>query len=151
MSALAKKLGHGQRILITGSRDWDDKSTIGLVLAGQARQRPLATLVSGACPTGADRLCEDWWATFGGTVERHPADWSQGRSAGPARNRRMVELGADICLAFIGACTSPRCRINGEHDSHGATGCADLAERAGIETRRFTTAARTTPTDGDAR
>jgi hypothetical protein len=51
----------------------------------------------------------------------------------------MVSLGADLCLAFIGDCTSPRCDIEGEHPSHGATGCASLAEAAGIPVRRFFT------------
>lgn len=126
MSALAKKLGAGQRILVTGSRDWDDKSTIGLTLANQARLRPLATLVSGACPTGADRLCEEWWTTFGGTVERHPADWARlGKRAGFVRNAEMVDLGADVCLAFI------------RDGSKGASMTADLAEKAGIDVRRY--------------
>lgn len=125
------------RILVTGSRDWSDVDAIWAALARLAETNPLATLVSGACPTGADAIAEDWWARFGGTVERHPADWSRGRKAGPERNAHMVALGADICLAFIGPCTSPRCPRTDEHPSHGATGCADLAERAGIETRRY--------------
>jgi hypothetical protein len=50
----------------------------------------------------------------------------------------MVSLGADRCLAFIGPCTSPRCRKAGPHPSHGASGCADLAEAAGIPVRRWT-------------
>jgi hypothetical protein len=125
VSALTQ-MGHGQRILVTGSRDWDDQGAISMALAAQARQRPLATLVSGACPTGADRLCEDWWKIFGGTIERHPADWStHGKRAGFVRNWEMVNLGADVCLAFI------------RGGSKGASMTADLAERAGIATRRF--------------
>jgi hypothetical protein len=50
----------------------------------------------------------------------------------------MVNLGADAALAFIGPCTSTRCRRTEPHPSHGASGCAALAEKASIPTRRFT-------------
>ncbi|MFB6934553.1 hypothetical protein [Streptomyces chartreusis] len=77
-------------------------------------------------------------------IEQHPAqrhpteDFGPWPGAGPRRNAHMVSLGADACLAFIGPCTSPRCRRPGPHPSHGASGCADLAEQAGIPTRRWT-------------
>lgn len=128
------------RILVTGSRDWGDQEAVARTLMGVWLDwdRPAdAVLVSGACPTGADLHAEIVWRTQGFKVERHPADWSKGRKAGPERNAHMVSLGADLCLAFIGPCTSPRCDRTDEHASHGATGCADLAEKAGIETRRF--------------
>lgn len=129
------------RILVTGSRDWNDEGLIGAALfdAWCGLQKPI-TLVHGACPTGADAIAErEWEAKSSGTddIERHPADWSQGRKAGPLRNQQMVDLGADLCLAFIGPCTSPRCDRKDEHASHGATGCADLAEAAGIKVWRF--------------
>lgn len=125
------------RVLVTGSRDWPDRDIIWSALAAIATESPFATLVHGDCPTGADAIADHWWTTFGGHVERHPADWSRGRKAGPERNAEMVTLGADLCLAFIGPCTSPRCRRDDRHWSHGATGCADLAEAAGIETHRY--------------
>lgn len=130
------------RILVTGSRDWSDRDAIEGALYSAWEQLgggASITLVHGHCPTGADRIAELVWSTHRprNPIERHPADWSKGRGAGPERNREMVELGADVCLAFIGPCTSPRCDIPGKHDSHGATGCADLAGVAGIEVRRF--------------
>lgn len=78
------------------------------------------------------------------TIERHPAqnhptqNFGPWPGCGPARNKYMVGLGGyDLCMAFIGPCASPRCRRTGKHPSHGALGCAELADQAGIPVRRW--------------
>lgn len=120
------------RILVTGSRDWDDYQRIQDALSEQYHcwehedcgERYV--VVSGACPTGADLLCEQWAGRLGWEIERHPAEWDRyGKGAGFRRNAEMVELGADLCLAFI------------KNESKGATHTADLAEAAGIKTLRY--------------
>ena len=118
------------RILITGSRTWEDREKIFQELFGTGvKGIPgdyTRTLVSGACPTGADALAEDVARRMGWDVERHPADWkTHGKSAGFQRNAEMVAAGADVCVAFI------------RNGSKGATMTADLAEAAGIPTYRF--------------
>lgn len=123
------------RVLVTGSRTWTDAEAIHNrldVFVRSAAQSGFTKLVvvHGAAQ-GADMIADAWarnrkhrgWPV---DVERHPADWAKSkRAAGFRRNKRMVDLGADVCLAFI---------LNG---SRGATGCADLAERAGIHVERF--------------
>jgi hypothetical protein len=138
------------RVLVTGSRDWDDPAAVAKALDDAFDEMTVNSadtefvVVHGACPTGADQHASEWVQAmndgdFGWIVseERHPADWSRGRGAGPERNLRMVQTGVDLCLAFIGPCTSPRCgRVDRNHPSHGATGCANLAAATGVPTRR---------------
>jgi len=113
-----------KRILVTGSRDWTDSQFVDVILAGFLPDS--VVLVSGACPRGADALCEDFARRNGWTIERHPAKWNElGKRAGFVRNAEMVNLGADICLAFI------------KNGSKGASHTARLAEAAGIRTERY--------------
>lgn len=118
------------RVLITGSRTWNNELAIVGTLQGIAVEHPAdgeLVLVHGACPTGADAIANNWAVLYGCLIEAHPAAWwKYGRVAGPRRNKEMVDAGADICLAFI------------KDGSRGATHCADLAEQAGIPTRRWT-------------
>lgn len=123
------------RVLVTGSRNWTDRvkvrSQLGYywLTSDPLLGRRHLTVVHGACRSGADLFVHDWCTEMAGydvVEEPYPADWSVGKRAGPERNRRMVALGADVCLCFV------------KDSSRGASGCADLAEKAGIPTMRFT-------------
>lgn len=111
------------RVLVTGSRDWTDREVIHLALNFLFSKHGLdIVLVHGDCPTGADAIANEWATRRGLLVERHPADWpAHGSAAGPVRNKAMVQLGADICLAFI------------KDKSRGASHCLGLAEKAGMD------------------
>ncbi|MGQ4340342.1 SLOG family protein [[Kitasatospora] papulosa] len=119
------------RILVTGSRDWQDigvvRRALTEVLAVRPHDQPII-VVHGDCPTGADIMAKVWTLDYETvTEEPHPAAWHlHGRKAGPLRNQHMVTKGADVCLAFI------------RNSSRGATGCANLAKAAGIPVRRWT-------------
>lgn len=111
------------RVLVTGSRDWEDRETLRAVFDRVHGTYPQFTLVSGACPTGADRMAEDWAYAHGVDVETHPANWrAHGRAAGPIRNREMVDTAPDLCVAFVRA------------NSPGATGTVRMCVEAGIRT-----------------
>lgn len=132
------------RVLVTGSRDWDDEKLLRRELSLVWNEHGPVVVVHGACPRGADAMAARWVALWektglgGVTEEPHPAEdhgpWPQ---CGPIRNRHMVSLGASLCLAFISPCTKRGCRRPRPHGSHGATGCADMAQAAGITVRRW--------------
>lgn len=113
------------RILVTGSRFWVHELTIMQALATAQGTTPARqmVLVHGACRTGADSIAARYAKANGWDIEAHPADWARYRdAAGPIRNQRMVDLGADLCLAFI------------RDQSVGSSGCLDKARRKGIKT-----------------
>lgn len=132
------------RILVTGSRDFDRVEMIRLALATIREQEFFAdaVLVHGAA-RGADRIAAEQWKALGGVTEPHPAQWNRCvpecmhgprprrggyswcPSAGIRRNRHMVQLGADICLAFS------------RGESSGTASCIAFARRAGIHTLVF--------------
>lgn len=114
------------RILVTASRDWTDKETIHRQLLEHVKGNRDVTIVHGDCPIGGDQIADEFAEKNGWIVERHPAEWERyGSAAGPIRNTKMVRQGAHICLAFI------------KDNSRGATGCANLAEKARILTVRI--------------
>jgi len=105
------------RILVTGSRDWtDDKAIAEALLETRSPHPQRITVVHGGA-RGTDLLAHYWATKWGWITEAHPA--------GPdpkARNQRMVDLGADVCLAF-----ATRWASDTGH-------CARAARRAGIHT-----------------
>jgi hypothetical protein len=114
------------RVLVTGSRNWENWDLLNKVLTDVCAEQRNVTIVHGHCPTGADAMA-DWWGELAEVqVERHPANWKQwGKSAGFRRNAEMVLLGADVCVGFI------------RNKSRGATMTVDLATKAGIPVKVY--------------
>ena len=119
-----------KRILITGSREWKNPELIRQAIFWWVQDAcPVpeeVVIVHGDAARGADRMARDIarsepWLT----EEPHPADWSWGKGAGYHRNQQMIDLGADVCLAFI------------EGPSRGTKHCAGQAAKAGIPVLRY--------------
>lgn len=119
------------RLLVTGSREWDNHATLVDALTDAWMQaRGDLTVVHGWCKTGADALADAWADRMGDqvVVERYRAEWEEyGKPAGFIRNAHMVDLGADRCFAFF--------KIGAAND--GTTHCSDLAEKTGIPVTRW--------------
>lgn len=117
------------RILITGSRTWSkfgviEDAILG-VAAGSSQQYKNVTIVHGDAP-GADTLADMVARKWGMKIEAHPAEWDRlSKAAGPIRNQKMVDLGANICLAFP------------EPQSRGTRDCMRRASAAGILVMEF--------------
>lgn len=82
------------KIIVCGGRDYTNRARVYAVLDRwlEANQYQGCTLISGCAP-GVDSLAEDWFYERHLPVERYPADWSQGPSAGPRRNQKMLDEG----------------------------------------------------------
>lgn len=120
------------RLFITGSRahQWTSYDSHALLIAVQEileKTHELPVLVHGGA-TGADtEAARVGQRLLGLPIEIHRADWTKyGRAAGPIRNKEMVNLGADLCLAFP---DHPK-----GQGSRGTWGCIELAHQAGIPT-----------------
>jgi TP901 family phage tail tape measure protein len=119
------------RLLITGSREFKDTAKMEEALsfaAQQAAGRPM-TLVHGDA-RGADRLAEEVAKRIlpaDTKIEKHPADWSQGKGAGMARNSEMVKATADLVLAFF---------VKGI-EARGTGDTVKKAEEAGYKVAKF--------------
>jgi len=134
------------RVLVTGSREITDaqpiKDTLNAVTyeyfhdaywhsigADGAADPGKLIIVHGGCPTGADKIADEWaqasdYAPMGYiAIEEFPANWDvYGIKAGTIRNKLMVSYGADICVAFY--------KINARN--WGTSSFAHLAAEAGI-------------------
>lgn len=122
-------------ILVCGGRDFDDEILMRDVLLEYYRLLRDVTVIHGDAGwvdkrtgriVGADKLAGKVAAELGFHVVAVPADWAKdGKAAGPIRNRRMLEMGPQLVVAFPGgAGTADMCR---------------QARKAGVEVREVTT------------
>lgn len=113
------------RVLFTGSRTFTNDGVVIEMLEGLLRKAGTPqrlTIVHGGA-TGLDSLAGVFAQHFGMCVEVHYADWQKhGKAAGPIRNQAMVDLGADLIIAY------PLPGGRGTQD------CIERGARAGIPT-----------------
>lgn len=130
------------RIVVTGSRHWaegpaanlirnklalavDAATTIGMSahMTAECVTEAEIVIVHGGAP-GADSIAGAWAEKRGLRVEVFEALWhTEGNSAGPKRNRRMLDAGAKFVLAFPDG---------GRGDSPGTWDCIEAAAERGI-------------------
>jgi hypothetical protein len=110
------------RVIVTGGRNYKDRTRVYAELDAV----DVTALSVGNCPSGADLYAREWanlrHRAYMTTVFH--AYWSsQGPSAGPKRNSRMVAAGADLVLAFPGG--------------KGTADCVAQARKAGIRVKEI--------------
>lgn len=78
-------------IFVCGGRDFDDTFALASALKAAARGHDKVVVVHGACPTGADKIADQWAFDEGQVAKRFHADWdAHGKAAGPIRNAEML-------------------------------------------------------------
>lgn len=107
------------RCIVCGGRDFDDWPLLKRKLDAIFARQSVVEIVSGGAP-GADTLGERYAAERGWPVRRFPADWSQGRRAGPLRNAEMVAYATHL-IALPGG--------------RGTADCVRQAREAGLVVR----------------
>lgn len=89
-------------ILVCGGRDFSNYELLDCVLSVHLSGKVVGLLIHGGA-RGVDHLAGVWAEKNGIAVREYPADWSQGRKAGPLRNQQMLDEGKpDIVFAFPG-------------------------------------------------
>lgn len=85
------------RVLVCGDRNWKDKEKIHARLL----KLPADTeILHGDC-RGADRIAAEVAVKLGFKVRAFPAEWDRfGLSAGPRRNRQMLDENPALVIAF---------------------------------------------------
>lgn len=108
------------RVVVCGSRDWQDVNAIFNRLSGLPGEHEEITILQGSA-SGADSIAA--WAAdqLGFEVRGFPANWRKhGKAAGPIRNRVMLDQNPDLVIAF-------------QHgESRGTQDTIDEARRRGI-------------------
>jgi hypothetical protein len=106
------------KVLYTGSRDWVDERPVRLTLrylylrASVARpgHMPEPLVIVHGAARGLDEMVEQLVSEAKQkrppilpSTKPYPADWSQGRGAGPKRNQLMLDENPDLdlCVAFF--------------------------------------------------
>nr|WP_296764188.1 hypothetical protein [Rhodococcus sp. (in: high G+C Gram-positive bacteria)] len=115
------------RILVTGSRDYTDRDAVREALLFHWKDlgsRLDTVLIQGECQHGgADLFAKECWLKGGMPIEGYYAAKDPNKPGwllGPERNQKMVDSGADICIAFP------------LEDSRGTWDCINKAKAAGI-------------------
>ena len=92
------------RVVVTGGRYFDDAPRLfGALDTLHQHRGPITCVIQGG-GAGADELARSWAVLRRVPFDTYPADWTRlGRSAGPIRNREMLERSMpDVVVAFEG-------------------------------------------------
>lgn len=121
-------------VIVTGGRHYNGSGLVAELERIHA-ETPIAWLLVGDCPTGADLLAYYWGRrTDGPEIARFVADWQNlGTSAGPRRNVAMVRHA--LWLRDESAPESLKVLCLAAPGGRGTADCVRRARTAGIEVR----------------
>lgn len=110
------------KVAVSGSRKYTKSWLVQQCIATEYRKAEGDILfLVGDCPTGVDYVAKSFLEAAGWPFKEFFADWSKyGDSAGPKRNHKMINYGAELLIAFP------------DDDSRGTKDCAKYADRNGV-------------------
>ncbi len=111
------------KVVVCGSRDWNDIVIIRDRLVRLQDQFPDATIIEGGCD-GADIMARRVSIAIGLDLVEFPANWTKhDKAAGPIRNIKMLDTKPSLVIAFH----------NDLSKSKGTKHIVDEARKRGIE------------------
>jgi len=91
------------RVIVTGGRNYQNYQVVEDILWMIDPHDPLLLVIIQGGQTGADSLAKTWAEENAFQYETFKADWDKhGKAAGPIRNQEMIDVGADLVIAFPG-------------------------------------------------
>lgn len=117
------------KVLVCGSRAFKDRDLIYHVLDAQlAKIGPEMRLITGGA-TGADEIARQWAVDRKCDHEVHYARWqTEGRGAGPIRNKRMLKRRPKLVLAFL---------IDDPKANRGTKNMVNISRESGVKAKQF--------------
>lgn len=114
----------GMRLLVCGSRSFQDRNLMEITLNALHSEHSFAALIHGACQ-GADLLAASWAFRNGLRVMPYVPEWRlHGKAAGAVRNIRMLREGnPGLVVAFVDRPLA---------ESRGTADLVGRAERIGV-------------------
>lgn len=89
------------KLIIAGTRTFDNADDLVLGAIRQFHIMGITEVVSGMA-SGVDVAGIAFAKSYGVSVQKFPADWSLGKSAGPRRNRDMAMYADELLLIWDG-------------------------------------------------
>jgi hypothetical protein len=90
------------RLLVCGGRTYNDMEAAFSVMDRLHRTSPITLVIQGGAK-GADEIAKCWAVLAKVECKEVKADWKTfGKSAGPIRNKQMLEMNPDRVLALPG-------------------------------------------------
>jgi YspA, cpYpsA-related SLOG family len=94
---------NGQTWLVCGGREFADRNMFDSVMSELLNARGCPSKIVHGAARGADTMGAEFGVRMAVETLAFPADWSQGRKAGPIRNQQMLDQGKpDLVVAFPG-------------------------------------------------
>lgn len=89
------------RVLVCGSRTWESRAAVEVLLDGLLARYETIVLIEGCAPKGADLFAHEFERP-GLEHEHFPADWVKyKKGAGRVRNQQMIDEGKpELVVAF---------------------------------------------------